>query len=66
MAVHVDVTDPSSIQRMVEATVKEFGRIDHNINAAGVRSFRSFSLNRAKVLILPSTPDRQRRPRADL
>ncbi|KAI4258434.1 MAG: hypothetical protein L6R42_005099, partial [Xanthoria sp. 1 TBL-2021] len=34
--VAVDVTDPTSVQRMVDETVREFGRIDYNVNAAGV------------------------------
>ena len=38
MALRVDVTDPSSVQSMVDATVKEFGRIDYNVNSAGVRT----------------------------
>ena len=37
MALRVDVTDPNSVQSMVDATVKEFGRIDYNVNSAGVR-----------------------------
>lgn len=32
----VDVTDPTSVQRMVDETVRVFGRIDYNVNAAGV------------------------------
>lgn len=36
IAVAVDVTDPSSVQEMVDQTVKEFGRIDYSVNSAGV------------------------------
>ena len=36
LVIAVDVTDPTSVQRMVDETVKEFGRIDYNVNAAGV------------------------------
>ena len=36
MAIAVDVTDPSSVQEMVDQTMKEFGRIDYSINSAGV------------------------------
>lgn len=36
IAVAVDVTDPSSVQEMVDQTMKEFGRIDYNVNSAGV------------------------------
>ena len=32
----VDVTDPTSVQHMVDETIRVFGRIDHNLNAAGV------------------------------
>ena len=38
MAFRVDVTDPISVQSMVDTTVKEFGRIDYNVNSAGVRN----------------------------
>jgi NAD(P)-dependent dehydrogenase (short-subunit alcohol dehydrogenase family) len=37
VAVKVDVSDEASVQSMVDATVKEFGRIDYSINSAGVR-----------------------------
>lgn len=36
IAVAVDVTDPSSVQGMVDKTMMEFGRIDYNVNSAGV------------------------------
>ena len=36
IALVVDVTDPSSVQGMVDQTIKEFGRIDYSINSAGV------------------------------
>ncbi|KAL8846844.1 MAG: hypothetical protein Q9221_008102 [Calogaya cf. arnoldii] len=36
LVIAVDVTDPTSVQRMVDETVKEFGRIDYNVNAAGI------------------------------
>lgn len=36
LAVEVDVTDSASVARMVEATHKEFGRIDILVNSAGV------------------------------
>lgn len=32
----VDVTDPPSVQRMVDETVRKFGRIDYNVNSAGL------------------------------
>ncbi|KAK3172342.1 hypothetical protein OEA41_005663 [Lepraria neglecta] len=38
IAVKVDVTDPESVQSMVDTAIKEFGRIDHSVNSAGVSS----------------------------
>ena len=32
----VDITDPLSVQRLVDAVVTDCGRIDYSINAAGV------------------------------
>ena len=37
IAVQVDVASPESVQSMVDSTVREFGRIDHSVNSAGVR-----------------------------
>ena len=36
VAMSVDVTDRNSVRAVVVATKKLFGRIDHNINSAGV------------------------------
>lgn len=36
IALHLDVTDSESVQRAVEATVAEFGRIDILVNNAGI------------------------------
>jgi NAD(P)-dependent dehydrogenase (short-subunit alcohol dehydrogenase family) len=36
LVVHVDVTDAASVEAMVDAAVQRFGRIDYNINCAGV------------------------------
>jgi NAD(P)-dependent dehydrogenase (short-subunit alcohol dehydrogenase family) len=36
MALHLDVTDPQSVQQAVDATVDRFGRIDILVNNAGV------------------------------
>jgi len=33
---HVDVTDPASVQRMIENTVERYGRIDILMNNAGI------------------------------
>ena len=35
-ALHADVTDPASVQRMVESTVERFGALDFACNVAGV------------------------------
>ena len=37
LIVHVDITDEESVQALVDAAVKEFGRIDYSVNCAGVR-----------------------------
>ncbi|KAL8653390.1 MAG: hypothetical protein Q9226_003867 [Calogaya cf. arnoldii] len=34
--VAVDVTDPTSVQHMVDETVREIGHIEYNVNAAGI------------------------------
>ncbi|KAK6067168.1 short-chain dehydrogenase reductase [Seiridium cupressi] len=36
LALKVDISDESSAQSMVDATVKEFGRIDYSVNSAGL------------------------------
>jgi NAD(P)-dependent dehydrogenase (short-subunit alcohol dehydrogenase family) len=36
LALSVDVSDPTSVNTMVAAAVKEFGRIDYSINSAGI------------------------------
>ena len=36
IALHLDVTDPVSVQRAVDATVAEFGRLDILVNNAGI------------------------------
>ena len=38
LALFVDVTSEESVQAMVEATVQKFGRVDYNVNSAGVSS----------------------------
>ncbi|KAL5401959.1 hypothetical protein PMIN03_011085 [Paraphaeosphaeria minitans] len=43
VAVHVDVTDVSSVQKMVDVALEGEGRIDHFVHSAGVGS-ESFSL----------------------
>ncbi|KIA75505.1 hypothetical protein HK57_00004 [Aspergillus ustus] len=36
LAIEVDVSDPASVEQMVQAAVEAFGRIDYNVNSAGV------------------------------
>ena len=36
LGVMVDVTDPISVQAMVDVALKEFGRVDYSVNSAGV------------------------------
>ncbi|PQE04464.1 oxidoreductase short-chain dehydrogenase reductase family protein [Rutstroemia sp. NJR-2017a BVV2] len=36
VAIHVDVTNETSVQAMVETAIREFGRIDYNVNSAGI------------------------------
>lgn len=36
LVVHLDSTDPASVQSMVDAAVQGFGRIDYSVNCAGV------------------------------
>ena len=36
MAIKVDIADEASVNNMVQDTLKEFGRIDYNVNSAGV------------------------------
>ena len=37
LTVHVDVTDETSVDAMIEETLRVFGRIDYAFNSAGVR-----------------------------
>ena len=36
MFVHVDVTDPASVEAMIQSTVDRYGRIDILVNNAGI------------------------------
>jgi NAD(P)-dependent dehydrogenase (short-subunit alcohol dehydrogenase family) len=36
VAVQADITDETSVARMVETAVREFGRVDYCVHAAGV------------------------------
>lgn len=50
----VDITNPSSVQRLVDSVGKDFGRIDHCVNAAGVSSFISGHLRKRLTHRSPS------------
>ena len=39
IVVKVDITDEANVNNMVATALKEFGRIDYNVNSAGVRHF---------------------------
>ena len=45
LVVQVDVTKEAEVDRMVEETVREFGRIDYAFNSAGVGLERFVSLS---------------------
>ncbi|KAI1654710.1 NAD(P)-binding protein [Daldinia decipiens] len=49
VAVKVNVTDAKSVQEMVDVAVKEFGRIDYVVNAAGVDGRRNVPFDQADV-----------------
>lgn len=36
LALSVDVTDAASVQRMIDAAIATFGRMDYGVNSAGV------------------------------
>ena len=42
VAIHVDVTDPASVERLVDETVARHGRIDYMINNAGIAAGGEF------------------------
>ena len=44
IAIGLDVTDPTSVQRMIDTAIKDFGRVDYNVNTAGVSATWSFVL----------------------
>ncbi|ROV96207.1 hypothetical protein VSDG_04999 [Cytospora chrysosperma] len=45
LAIKLDIGDERSVQSLVKATVKEFGRIDYAVNSAGIdlESYKSFT-----------------------
>ena len=49
IAVKVDITDEASVENMVRTTVEEFGRIDYNVNSAGVCHPSSISPRSARL-----------------
>lgn len=38
ISVAVDVVDEEKVQNMIDVAIREFGRIDYNVNSAGVSS----------------------------
>lgn len=50
LGVMVDVTDPASVQDMVDVAVKEFGRIDYSVNSAGVSNIPSQSPSVRRII----------------
>lgn len=58
IAIAVDVTDPSSVQEMVELTIKKYGRIGYSVNSAGVskhtKPFDQCFVGTLRILINPS------------
>ncbi|KAI0191939.1 NAD(P)-binding protein [Astrocystis sublimbata] len=36
ISIHVDICNEESVQKMVDTTIKEFGRIDYSVNSAGI------------------------------
>ncbi|KAM0804373.1 hypothetical protein BDR22DRAFT_885635 [Usnea florida] len=49
LVVHVDITDAESVQAMVDAAVKEFGRIDYSVNCAGIGTSSKLPIADASV-----------------
>jgi NAD(P)-dependent dehydrogenase (short-subunit alcohol dehydrogenase family) len=43
LALRVDVSDPTSVDALIERTVSEFGRIDYCVNSAGVSRSQAIS-----------------------
>lgn len=48
LATKVDVVDAESVQGMVDLAIREFGRIDYCINAAGVCSHSNEMLHKRR------------------
>ncbi|RYP07816.1 hypothetical protein DL764_002271 [Monosporascus ibericus] len=54
ICIQVDVSDEASVEHMVKATVKKFGRIDYNVNSAGV------GVENPRIVSEASVPEFQR------
>jgi len=52
LSITVDVSDPSSVERMVTDVANKFGRIDYSVHSAGVRSLLSFRVSDLKPFSL--------------
>ncbi|KAI0379495.1 NAD(P)-binding protein [Hypomontagnella monticulosa] len=53
--VKVDITDEASVQNMVDAAVKEFGRIDYNINSAAIGNISGAITPNLKIDVFSKT-----------
>ncbi|RYP80512.1 hypothetical protein DL770_006185 [Monosporascus sp. CRB-9-2] len=54
ISIQVDVSDEASVEHMVEVTVAKFGRIDYNVNSAGV------GVENPRIVSEASVPEFQR------
>ncbi|KAI0102493.1 NAD(P)-binding protein [Nemania sp. FL0031] len=49
IAIQVDVTEEASVQNMVDTAVREFGRIDYNVNSAGMGNMSGAVISNLKI-----------------
>ncbi|RYP20628.1 hypothetical protein DL765_002699 [Monosporascus sp. GIB2] len=54
ISIQVDVSDEASVEQMVKATIAKFGRIDYNVNSAGV------GVENPRIVSEASVPEFQR------
>ncbi|KAI1144239.1 NAD(P)-binding protein [Hypoxylon sp. FL0543] len=57
LAIQVDIVEEDSVQSMVDATIREFGRIDYNVNSAGISNLSSAIAPHLKTDIFSKTVD---------